>query len=66
MAASRRLYVPLAAALKRELAFAKVATGSPDVYPATIAVIEVVAGELQADNPHFNKAKFLTACGVEL
>ena len=62
MAASRKLYAPLAAAFRKQLELAK--AFGPINHAAVEDTAKVVADELKKDNPNFDPARFLEACGV--
>lgn len=55
---SRKDYVPMAALIKSH------AAGSPIAFAVLINYAEDLADLLASDNPRFDRARFLAACGV--
>lgn len=62
MAASRKLYVAVAAAMKKQLEQADLF--GPSIRSALELAIKAVADEVKKDNPNFDAVRFLEACGV--
>ncbi len=60
---TRKDYIALAASLKSVARFAR---ADSEVTPAEVAALaaEVIADALAADNPRFDRSRFLAACGV--
>lgn len=58
---TRKDYELIAAAVRESVT----ARGAPpDAYVAVAYLAHVLAASLRADNPRFDKARFLKACGV--
>lgn len=69
MAMSKKDYVAVAAAMKTEVDSIKqcLDSGAKEWYSAKVAMASVardLAARFEADNPRFDRAKFLAACGV--
>lgn len=65
MATSKKLYVAVASIIAAELSRwkkPKIVDESPDVVLRRVAT--AFADEFAADNPHFDRARFMTACGL--
>lgn len=59
---SRKHFIAIAAALRTQL---ETATGrGPASREATIATIETLCGVFANENPRFDRARFLAACGI--
>jgi len=62
MAASRKLYVAVAAAMRKQLELADLI--GPISRSAVEDTVKVVADEFKKDNPAFDRSRFMQACGV--
>jgi len=60
MAMSKKDYVAVARAVDRNIED----EGNDDAYKASCRLAERLADVFAADNPRFDRAKFLAACGV--
>lgn len=62
MSASRKLYVELAATIRRHVDVATIHQPA-DLDPIRPLVYDLAA-DLKQDNPSFDRLRFLTACGL--
>ena len=61
---TRKDYVLLASAIKPEIEFCKEHKYN-DALHHLEALVQKMVYKLELDNPRFDRAKFLTACGIE-
>lgn len=71
MSSSRKDYVAVAAIIKDEVAdLPRLSNGelasqkAEGIYVASVGIAQRIASHFAADNPAFDRARFLKACGV--